>query len=326
MILTRTPLRISIAGGGTDLPSYYRRQGGSVISAAITKYVYLAINDTFTHDYLLKYAEQERVDQVDEIAHPLIREILRHYRVEPGIEIVSVADIPAGTGLGSSGSFTVGLVRALHAFRQEHLSTEALAEAACHIEIERLGDPVGKQDQYIAAFGGLTRFEFAPDDTVQVDRLAIRPETLADLEDHLLLFFTGYTRRAPTILQDQKERTERGDAEMIANLDEVNELGLRIAGALEDGDVEKFGHLLHEHWQHKRRRTAGITSDEVDGFYDIARANGALGGKLVGAGAGGFLLFYADSPKRLRSAMVGAGLPEVRFGFDHDGSVVLARS
>jgi D-glycero-alpha-D-manno-heptose-7-phosphate kinase len=326
MILTRTPLRISIAGGGTDLPSYYRRHGGTVISAAINKYVYLAINRTFTADYLLKYAELERVDKVDDIEHALIREILRLYDVEPGIEIVSVADIPSGTGLGSSGSFTVGLLRALHAFRQDHVSTQALAEAACHVEIERLGDPVGKQDQYIAAFGGLTRFEFAADGSVEVERLAVTDETLADLEEHLVLFFTGYSRRATTILADQKQRSEEDDEAMLANLDEVGELGRQIAVALEAGDTAAFAALMHEHWLRKRERTRGISSDEIDGWYELARANGALGGKLVGAGAGGFLLFYADSPRQVRRAMVGAGLSEVRFGFDHDGSVVLARS
>jgi D-glycero-alpha-D-manno-heptose-7-phosphate kinase len=326
MIVTRTPLRISIAGGGTDLPSYYQRNGSTVISAAINKYVYLAVNRTFTHDYLLKYADLERVDEVDDIEHALIREILRLYEVEPGIEIVSVADIPSGTGLGSSGSFTVGLLRALHAFRQDHLSTQALAEAACHIEIERLGDPVGKQDQYIAAFGGLTRFEFAPDGSVEVERLAVSDDTLADLEEHLLLFFTGYSRRATTILADQKQRSEQDDEAMLANLDEVGELGRRIAAALESGDTAAFAGLMHEHWLRKRERTSGITNDEVDQWYELARSHGALGGKLVGAGAGGFLLFYADRPRDVRRAMAGAGLSEVRFGFDHDGSVVLARS
>ena len=326
MILTRTPLRISIAGGGTDLPSYYRRAGGTVISAAINKYVYLAVNQTFTQDYLLKYAELERVERIDDIKHALIREILREHDVAPGIEIVSAADIPSGTGLGSSGSFTVGMLRALHAFRQDHVSTQALAEAACHIEIERLGDPVGKQDQYIAAFGGLTRFEFDVDGSVEVERLAVSPETLADLEEHLLLFFTGYSRRATTILADQKERSEQDDAAMIANLDEVGDLGRRIAAALEAGDTAGFAALMHEHWLCKRERTRGITSDEIDGWYELARAHGALGGKLVGAGAGGFLLFYAENPRHVRAAMVEAGLTEVRFGFDHDGSVVLARS
>jgi D-glycero-alpha-D-manno-heptose-7-phosphate kinase len=326
VILTRTPLRISIGGGGTDLPSYYHRNGGTVISAAIDKYMYLAINATFSRDYLLKYAVAERVEDVDEIQHALFREVLKHYEVEPGVEIVSVADMPAGTGLGSSGSFTVGLVLALYAFRHQQLSTQALAEAACHIEIDRLGDPVGKQDQYIAAFGGLTRFEFHPDDSVDVERLDVSDATLADLEDHLLLFFTGYSRNATTILGDQKARTEQNDEEMIANLDYVNDLGLRIGSALESGDTTKYAELMHEHWEHKRRRSAGITSSQIDEWYSIARNNGALGGKLVGAGAGGFLLFYAESPRRLRAAMADAGLPEVRFGFDHQGAIVLARS
>ena len=326
MILTRTPFRVSIGGGGTDLPSYYRRQGGSVISAAIDKYVYVAINATFTDDYLLKYSVHERVERAEDIQHVLIREVLLRYEVQPGIEIVSVADIPAGTGLGSSGSFTVGLLRAVHAHSHRQCSIADLAEEACHIEIERLADPVGKQDQYIAAFGGLTRFDFRPDDSVDVERLTTTKETLADLEDHLLLFFTDYSRDAATILAEQKVRSERDDAAMIANLDYVNDLGQRIGSALESGDTMKFAELMHEHWTYKRQRSDGITNPQIDEWYDIARRNGALGGKLVGAGAGGFLLFYAEEPRRLRCAMTETGLPEVRFGFDHDGSVVLARS
>ena len=326
MILTRTPLRISLGGGGTDLPSYYRRGGGSVLSAAIDKYVYLAVNATFTEDYLLKYSTHERVTCIDDIQHALIRETLRQYHVRPGIEIVSVADIPAGTGLGSSGSFTVGLLRALHAHLHRQCSIDALAEEACHIEIDRLEDSVGKQDQYIAAFGGLTRFDFRPDDSVDVARLDVSDETLADLSDHLLLFFTGYSRSASSILADQKQRSERGDSATIENLDIVNDLGVRIGSALESGDVAKFAALMHEHWMHKRARSAGITSTQIDAWYELARSHGALGGKLVGAGAGGFLLFYAEDPRRVRAAMADAGLAEVRFGFDHDGAVVLARS
>ena len=326
MILTRTPLRISIGGGGTDLPSYYRRSGGTVISAAIDKYVYLSVNATFTQDYLLKYAELERVERIEDIDHGLIREVLAEYAISPGIEIVSVADIPAGTGLGSSGAFTVGLLLALHAFQHRQVSSRALAEAACHIEIERLGDPVGKQDQYIASYGGLTRFEFRPDDSVGVETLATSSRTLEVLEDHLLLFFTGYSRRATSILADQKDKSEHADAEMLANLDHVAELGDRIGTALEQGRTEEFAELMHEHWVNKRQRTRGITSDEIDHWYDLARRHGALGGKLVGAGAGGFLLFYASDPAQLRQAMATAGLPEVRFGFDYDGAVVMARS
>jgi D-glycero-alpha-D-manno-heptose-7-phosphate kinase len=319
-------MRISIGGGGTDLPSYYRRKGGSVLSAAIDKYVYLAVNSTFTDDYLLKYSVHERVARVDEIEHSLIREVLRRYQIRPGIEIVSVADIPAGTGLGSSGSFVVGLLRALHAYAHQQCSVQALAEEACHIEIDLLADPVGKQDQYIAAFGGLMRFDFHPDDSVDVDRLPVSAETLADLEDHLLLFFTGYSRSASSILADQKDRSERDDDVMIANLDLVNDLGVQIGAALEAGDTSRFAELMHEHWTYKRQRSTGITNSRIDEWYETARRNGALGGKLVGAGAGGFLLFYADDPRRVRAAMTESGLAEVRFGFDHDGSVVLARS
>jgi len=326
MIVTRTPLRISIGGGGTDLPSYYRRAGGTCISAAIDKYVYLAVNGTFTKDYLLKYSELERVESIADIDHDLIREVLGHLDIRPGIEIVSVADIPSGTGLGSSGSFTVGLILALHAYLHRQLSPQQLADLACHIEIEKLGDPVGKQDQYIASYGGLTRFEFHADDTVEATTLPVDPSTLEDLEDHLLLFFTGYSRRATNILADQKERSEKDDGEMIANLDFVQELGGRIGDALQAGRTHEFADLMHEHWEHKRKRTAGISSGEIDQWYDLARNNGARGGKLVGAGAGGFLMFYAEDPARVRRAMTEAGLAEVRFGFDYDGAVVLERS
>jgi len=325
MIVTRTPLRISIGGGGTDLPSYYRRSGGIVISAAIDKYVYLAVNRTFTKDYLLKYSELERVEALEDIDHGLIREVLTHLEIRPGIEIVSVADIPSGTGLGSSGSFTVGLILALHAYLHRQLSPQDLADLACHIEIEKLGDPVGKQDQYIASYGGLTRFEFRADDSVEATTLPVAPTTLDDLEDHLLLFFTGYSRRATNILADQKERSEKDDGAMIANLDYVQDLGVRIGDALQDGRTHDFADLMHEHWEHKRARTAGMSSNEIDQWYDLARANGARGGKLVGAGAGGFLMFYAEDPARVRRAMAEAGLAEVRFRFDFDGAVVLAR-
>jgi D-glycero-alpha-D-manno-heptose-7-phosphate kinase len=326
VIVTRTPLRISIGGGGTDLPSYYRRAGGTVISAAIDKYMYLSVNRTFTDDYLLKYSELERTRSVDDIDHGLIREVLTHLDIHPGIEIVSVADIPSGTGLGSSGSFTVGLLLALHAYLHRQVSPADLAELACHIEIERLGDPVGKQDQYIASFGGLTQFEFRADDTVEATTLDVDPCTLDDLSDHLLLFFTGYSRRATSILADQKERSEQDDGAMIANLDYVQELGRRIGAALQAGETHEFADLMHEHWEHKRKRSSGISSGEIDQWYQLARDNGARGGKLVGAGAGGFLLFYAEDPARVRRSMAEAGLTEVRFGFDFDGAVVLARS
>ncbi|HET8672388.1 MAG TPA: hypothetical protein VFL87_02035 [Thermoleophilaceae bacterium] len=325
MLITRTPLRISIGGGGTDLPSFYTRREGFVISAAINKYVYIALNKTFTDDYLLKYSELERRGSVPEIAHAIIREALRMHEIPPGLEMVSLADIPAGTGLGSSGAFTVGLLRALYAFKREHVTSVALAEQSAHIEIDILGEPVGKQDQYIAAFGGLTCFEFHSDGRVSVSPLAISQDTLHDLEERLLLFFTGYSRAAGSILADQRERSDEEDEEMLANLEYTRELGLRIKAALEADDGRSFGTLMHEHWERKRARSAGMSNERIDGLYELGLANGAVGGKLVGAGAGGFLMFYAEDPSSLRAAMTEAGLAETRFTFDLDGSIVLTR-
>src|SRR5438309_4407264 len=260
MLITRTPLRISLGGGGTDLPSYYRQFGGVVISAAINKYVYIGINRTFTDDYFLKYSELERVVDVHDIRHPIFREALTLHPVGPALELVSLADIPGGTGLGSSGTFTVGLLRALYAFKREHVMTGALAEEACHIEIDRLHRVVGKQDQYIAAFGGLSCFEFRPDDEVLVSPLRISNATLHDLEEHLLLFFTGYSRDAESILQDQQARSERGDEAMLQNLHEIKRLGCDIRNALEGGDGRAFAALMDSHWERKRQRSEGMSS------------------------------------------------------------------
>ncbi|MEO8898949.1 MAG: galactokinase [Candidatus Dormibacter sp.] len=325
MLITRTPLRISLGGGGTDLPSYYREHGGVVVSAAIDKYIFIAVNRTFTNDYFIKYSELERTGSVAEIKHPLVREALQLHDVGPGLELVSLADIPAGTGLGSSGAFTVGLLRALYGFKREHVSANALAEQACHIEIDLLGRSVGKQDQYIAAFGGITCFEFCTDGRVHVAPLSISQDTLHDLEEHLLLFFTGYSRDADVMLADQRKRTEAGDSTMIDNLTAIADIGRRIKAALEHGDTLGFAALMHEHWQLKRQRTAGMSSTDTDRWYDLAMANGARGGKLVGAGAGGFLLFYSAEPARLRSALAREGLAEVRFNFDFDGSTTVTR-
>jgi len=325
MLITRTPLRISIGGGGTDLPSFYRRCGGLVISAAISKYMFIALNRTFTQDYLLKYSELERVPSIDSIQHRIIREVLRRHEIEPGFEIVSLADIPSGTGLGSSGAFTVGLLRAVYAHKRVHVTAHALAEEAAHIEIDVLGEPVGKQDQYIAAFGGVTCFEFHPDDQVTVTPLGISQHTLQELEEHLLLFFTGYARPASSILSDQRTRTDSGDAAMLENLERTKDLGVRIRRALEAGQPAVFGQLMHEHWEAKRRRSKGMSNKAIDAWYEKGLASGATGGKLVGAGTGGFLMFYAENPSSVRGAMASEGLPETRFSFDLDGSTVLVR-
>jgi D-glycero-alpha-D-manno-heptose-7-phosphate kinase len=325
MLITRTPLRISIGGGGTDLPSYYERRGGFFISAAIGKYMFIAINRTFTDDYLIKYAELERRTSVDDIDHRIVRAVLTEHELEPGLEIVSTADIPAGAGLGSSGAFTVGLLRAVYALQREHVTPGGLAEEAARIEIDVLGEPVGKQDQYIAAFGGLTCFDVDQDGRVSVSPLAVSNETLHDLEERLLLFFTGYSRSAGDILADQHQRSQADESEMLENLDRTKELGREIKRTLEDDAPERFGELMHEHWERKRSRSQGISNERIDSWYEAGIKSGAVGGKLVGAGRGGFLMFYASDPPALRAAMAAEGLPETRFAFDFDGSTVIVR-
>jgi D-glycero-alpha-D-manno-heptose-7-phosphate kinase len=325
MIITRTPLRISLGGGGTDLPSYYQRNEGFVVTAAINKYIYVCIHDTFVPEYIIKYSEVERTKDAHDIRHPVVREVLTMHGVEPFIEIISLADIPAGTGLGSSGAFTVGLLRALYAHNREHVPAGALAEEACHIEIDRLGRPSGKQDQYVAAFGGIICMAIAADGKVSVSPLAIEKTTLHDLEEHLLLFFTGYSRDADSMLETQRGHIERGDSEMLGNLSEISRIAREIKTSLESGDTKRFGELMHEHWELKRRRNDGMTNSAIDRWYEAGRCSGALGGKIVGAGAGGFLLFYTEAPARLREAMATEGLTEVRFQFDFDGSSVIVR-
>ena len=327
MIITRTPLRISLGGGGTDLPSYYREFGGFVLSAAISKYVYITINQTFFPGYFLKYSELELAESLEAIRHPLIREALRVQNMPHRLEIVSIADVPAGTGMGSSGTFLVGLLHALHAYKRQPVTAETLAQEAFEIEMNRLGMPVGKQDHYIAAYGGLLCQEYRPDDGVAVTPLHMSEAALWELRDALMLFFVGYTRAASELLEDQKRRSEQGDPKMLEGLHFVKQLGFEIRNSLEAGDVRHFGELMHEHWMRKRARSAGMTNKRVDELYDLARERGgATGGKLVGAGGSGFLLFHTNDRRRLRATMVEAGLSEMDFSFDFDGSVVLLRN
>jgi D-glycero-alpha-D-manno-heptose-7-phosphate kinase len=327
LIITRSPLRISLGGGGTDLPSYYRKHGGFVLSAAINRYVYITINEAFRPRIILKYSKLEDVERWEDIQHPIIREALRLTGVTgPYLEIVSLSDIPAGTGLGSSGSFTTALLRALHTMNRNFVPPRELAEQACHIEIDLLKEPVGKQDQYIAAFGGITCFEFSQDDRVIAEPLKIASETLANLEDNLLLFFTGASRSAAEVLRDQDTRTRDNASEMLENLHHTKHLGHESRDALLAGDLRQFAELMHVHWEHKKKRSPGISNNLIDEMYELARANGALGGKLIGAGGGGFLMLYAEDKTRLRSAMRRAGLREVRLQFDFSGTSVLAHS
>lgn len=327
MIITRSPLRISLGGGGTDLPSYYRRYGGFVLSAAIDKYVYITLHETFLQEVIVKYSKMEVVARAEDVKHPIIREALKLVDVGiPHIEIASMSDIPAGTGLGSSGSFTTALLRALHNMKRENIGKQELAEQACHIELDLLGEPIGKQDQYIAAFGGLTCFEFQPDDSVAVTPLRLDPMTLHNLEDNLMLFFTNSTRDASSILKDQDVRSKQGDQDMIDNLHCVKQLGYESKAAFESGNLRRFAEIMHVHWENKKKRSAGMSSGLIDEYYDLARKNGALGGKLIGAGGGGFLMFYTEDKTRLRGVMRNAGLREVRFGFDFEGTTVLTVS
>lgn len=327
MIIARSPLRITLGGGGTDLPSYYREHEGFLIAAAIDKYVYVTVMRPFTPGIYLKYSQLEHVDQVQDVRHPIIREAIEMLGFKtPQVEITTLADIPAGTGLGSSGSFTTALLKALYAHRKRHLNQDELAELACHIELDRLREPIGKQDQYIAAYGGITCFTFHRDGKVTALPLALSMDTLLDLEDNLLLFFTGFARSASDILKDQDTRTQQSDRQILDNLHYVKQLGIRSREALESGDALRFGEVMHEHWEHKKRRSGGMTNPRIDEWYELALQNGAVGGKLVGAGGGGFLMFYAADRNRLRHAMRAAGLEEVRFRFDFEGAKVVLSS
>ena len=327
MIIARSPLRITLGGGGTDLPSYYRDHEGFLVSAAIDKYVYVNVMRPFTEGIFLKYSQLEHVDHIADVEHPIIREAMQMMGFKtPQVEITTLADIPAGTGLGSSGSFTTALLKALYTHRKRHLHQEDLAELACHIEIDRLGEPIGKQDQYIAAIGGVTCFTFHKDDKVTATPLRISMDTMFDLEDNLLLFFTGFSRSASAILKDQQVKSQQNDTDMLNNLHYVKDLGYRSRDALMTGQTELFGELMHEHWEQKKRRSGGMSNPKIDEWYALGMENGAVGGKLVGAGGGGFLMFMAKDRNKLRHAMTGAGLEEVRFKFDFEGTKIVMSS
>jgi D-glycero-alpha-D-manno-heptose-7-phosphate kinase len=319
VVFTKAPLRVSLGGGGTDLPSYYRERGGFLVGGAIDKYVYMLTHTVFQRRYRMKYSSFEEVDDPSNIQHPILREsILRHWSGDP-LEVSVVADVPAGTGLGSSGSFTVCLLKALALARRVAITPGRLAEDACEIEIDILHEPVGKQDQYVAAHGGICAYTFNPDGTVVVEPLMLSPKTLDRLRNNLLLFYTGEARAASTILADQVERTARGDDSMLRNLDRTKQIGLESRGLLEAGEVEQLAELMHEHWENKLQRTPGMATERIEHLYTLARRSGAIGGKVVGAGAGGFLLVYARRPDDTRQAMAAAHAPELRFDFEFQG-------
>jgi len=324
MIIARSPLRVTLGGGGTDLPSYYEKFGGFLIAAAIDKYVYITLHDNFTPDLIVKYSRLERVTDAGKVEHPIIREAFAMLGMNgSGLELASMADIPAGTGLGSSGSFTTALLKTLHASQKNLVHPADLAAQACDIELNRLKEPIGKQDQYIAAYGGITCFKFSPDGKVEAWPLKISNETRDNLEDNLLLFFTGYSRSASAILKEQDQKSKQSDATMIENLHFVKDLGLQSQRALEVGDLPEFARLMDVHWQRKKQRSGGMSNPKINEWYDMAMANGALGGKLIGAGGGGFLMFYVEDKSKLRRVMRQVGLKEVRFRFDFEGTKLL---
>jgi D-glycero-alpha-D-manno-heptose-7-phosphate kinase len=320
VIFSRAPLRISLGGGGTDLLSYYGEHGGFIVSAAIDKYAYMLTHTTFQRRYRMKYTELEEVEEPSQIRHPILREsLLRHWCGNP-LEIASVADVPAGTGMGSSGAYTVCLLKGLARARCTSITPGELAELACEIEIEVLGEPVGKQDPYVAAHGGICSYTFHPDGAVDVEPLELGETTLRRMRDQLLLFYTGEARAASRMLADQDTRSKEGDEEMLENLHRTKELGLVSRELLSGGRLEEYGELMHEHWEHKRRRSPGMTDERIDALYALGRRNGVIGGKLVGAGGGGFLLVYSTRPEDTRRAMAAMNAPELAFDFDFSGA------
>lgn len=325
MIITQTPFRLTLGGGGTDLPSYYSKYGGFILSMAIDKYMYISLNTPLLSACIqVRYSQNEVCRGPSEVRHTLARAALEFLGVAQQIEIVSIADIPAGTGLGSSGCYLIGLLNGLHTLLGRPVGPDQLAEEACHIELDLLRKPVGKQDQYMAAFGGLTTLNIDASGKVQVDALRVHPETLEALESNTLLFYTGVSRDALAILGQQSREVRRDNAVVVESLHRIKQIGLEIQSALVRGDVHRFGELLDVHWQSKKHLSNGISNPQIDTWYELARKNGAVGGKISGAGGGGFLMVYCDNGKaRLRAAMSAAGLVELRFRLDYEGSKVL---
>jgi D-glycero-alpha-D-manno-heptose-7-phosphate kinase len=325
MILTRTPFRITLGGGGTDLPSFYSQHGGFILAVAIDKYMFLNVNTPIVDDKIrVRYTASELVDHVDQVQHTLAREALRYFGIRNGIEILSIADIPSGTGLGSSSSYLVGLLNALHTLLQDQATAQRLAEEACHIELEVLKKPIGKQDQYMASFGGLTTLDIKPNGGVTVKRLDLDVDLVEALEENILMFYTNEMRDATVILKKQDEATREKDRTVVTSLREIKDIGLEISSAISKGNLRFFGQLLDVHWRTKKRLSQGISTPQIDAWYELAKQNGAIGGKISGAGGGGFLMLYCEENKaQLREVMRKAGLRELKFRFDFEGSKVV---
>jgi len=316
-------MRMSFAGGGSDLPSYYREFGGAVVSTAVDKYMYITINHKFDSGIRASYSRTEEVDAAHQIKHPLIRACLKHVGMESGVQMSSMADIPSsGTGLGSSSSFTVGLLHALYCLQQKYVSAEQLAQESCHIEIDVCGDPIGKQDQYAAAYGGLNYIRFHPDDSVSVDPIICAHETYQRLQDHILVFYTGRSRSASDLLAEQS-RKAGVEKSTQQTLSKMATLAQDLKAELEKNNLDAFGEILHENWLLKRGLTDGISDGEIDDWYEKARKAGAKAGKLLGAGGGGFMMYFAPPERHAPIAHILPGLRQVRFGFDRNGSQII---
>ncbi len=325
MIITRSPLRISLGGGGTDLASYYEKEGGFLIAAAIDKYVYISLNENFSNEIILKYSSLEKVKNISEVNHPIFRECIKKLKLEKhSLEIASMADIPAGTGLGSSGSFTTSLLKALHLYKKNNISQVNLAEEACNIEIDILKEPVGKQDQYISSFGGLRSFKFNKNGDVETFELNINKNTIDNLQENLLLFYTGLSRSASKILKDQDQKSIQNDTEIIKNLNDIKKMGQDTKTVLEAGDIAGFIEIMNEHWKKKKQRSKNMSNETIDELYEIGLNNGAKSGKVIGAGGGGFLMFYASDKSSLKTKMNKLGIREVEFKFDYEGTKSIA--
>ena len=322
MIISRTPLRVSFAGGGTDLKAYYGEEAGAVISTAIDKYVYITVNGKFENDIRVKYSKTENVKSANELEHPLFRETMKLAGVTNGVEVTSMADIPSrGSGLGSLSAFTVGLLKALYAYKGAHTNAEKLASEACKIEIEVLKEPIGKQDQYIAAYGGFNYIQFMPDETVKVDPVIMKKGVKEEIEKNMSLFFTGIERKASDILNIQKKVT--GEKEKFEILTKMRGTAEDMKKALHNGDANKFGEFLHAGWELKKQMVGGITNPTIEKMYEKARKAGATGGKVCGAGGGGFVLVYAPDGKMEKVRQALKGHKELQFKFEPEGSKIV---
>lgn len=327
MIISRAPVRLSMGGGGTDLPSYYEKFGGFLMATAIDKYVHIAVNKRFGTSIRLSYSKTEIVDTIDQIEHSIFREALKYLQINSQIEVVSIADVPASCGLGTSSSFSVALLNGLYAYKRKYISSEEIARAACNLELNILKQPIGKQDQYVATFGGFRAYWFNTDGTVTIKEVDINKQALNDLQNNILLFHLKNERSAGSILKDQDSKSKSNDKSTLDRLHKIKELGLCTKAAFEKGNIDEFGEILHEHWLTKKKLSSKVSNSFIDEAYELAGKNGSVGGKVVGAGGGGFLLLYCPHNKsRLISAMKKTGLTPMWFSFDKEGAKIVYQS